>query len=98
MARRKNSRGSTTPKYRLHKSSGKAVVSIHGKDHYLGQHGTRESRAKYKRLIADLWGFSQVLGAVTEMCYENYHDHNSLMISGSIRTELVSITIELTPT
>ena len=61
MARRKNSRGITPPKYRLHKSSGKAVVSIHGKDHYLGQHGTRESRTKYKLLIADLWAKNEEL-------------------------------------
>ena len=61
MTRRKNSRGSTPPKYRLHKPSGKAVVTIHGKDHYLGQHGTRESRTRYKILIADLWAKDEEL-------------------------------------
>jgi hypothetical protein len=61
MARRENSRGSTPPKYRLHKASGKAVVSIHGKDHYLGQHGTRDSHTKYKLLIADLWAKNEDL-------------------------------------
>ena len=55
MARRKNSRGSTPPKYRLHKSSGKAVVSIHGRDHYLGKYNSPESRRKYRRLIATHW-------------------------------------------
>ena len=61
MARRENSRGSTPPKYRLHKASGKAVVSIHGKDHYLGQHGTRDSHTNYKLLIAGLWAKNEGL-------------------------------------
>lgn len=42
------------PSYRLHKSSGRAVVTIDGKDHYLGIHGSPESRAEYDRLI-NLW-------------------------------------------
>ena len=39
------------PSYRLHKASGQAVVTISGKDHYLGVHGTPESRLRYERLI-----------------------------------------------
>ena len=70
MARRKNSRGSTPPKYRLHKPSGKAVVSIHGRDHYLGQHGTRESRTKYKLLIADLWAKDEELMPIVPSPFE----------------------------
>lgn len=41
------------PKYRKHKASGNAVVSIGGKDHYLGPHGSATSRAEYDRLLAD---------------------------------------------
>jgi hypothetical protein len=41
------------PSYRLHKPSGKAVVTINGRDHYLGDFGTPESRAEYDRLIAE---------------------------------------------
>ncbi len=41
------------PKYRKHKASGNAVVSIGGKDHDLGPHGSETSRAEYDRLIAD---------------------------------------------
>ena len=40
------------PSYRLHKASGQAVVTIGGKDHYLGVHGTPESRLRYERLIS----------------------------------------------
>jgi hypothetical protein len=38
--------------YRRH-SSGNARVTINGKDHYLGKHGTKASREKYNRLIAE---------------------------------------------
>lgn len=41
------------PRYRLHKASGQAVVTIGGVDHYLGRHGTPASRAEYHRLIAE---------------------------------------------
>ena len=40
------------PVYRLHKPSGKARVRIDGRDHYLGAHGTAESREAYNQLIA----------------------------------------------
>ena len=40
------------PKYRLHKASGQAVVTLNGRDHYLGPHGSSESREKYDALIA----------------------------------------------
>ena len=41
------------PSYRLHRPTGLAVVTIGGRDHYLGKHGTPESRAEYDRLIAE---------------------------------------------
>lgn len=46
-------RAPRVPGYRLHKPSGQAVVTLGGKDHYLGRHGSDESRAKYQRLVAD---------------------------------------------
>jgi integrase len=42
-----------TPSYRHHKPSGQAVVTIAGRDVYLGRHGTPESRAEYDRLVAE---------------------------------------------
>lgn len=42
-----------TPSYRLHKPSGQAVVTIAGRDVYLGTHGSPESRAEYDRLLAE---------------------------------------------
>jgi integrase len=41
------------PSYRLHKSSGRAVVTVNGRDIVLGKHGTPESRRKYDRVIAE---------------------------------------------
>jgi integrase len=41
------------PSYRQHKASGQAVVTLSGRDHYLGIYGTPESRAEFDRLIAE---------------------------------------------
>lgn len=41
------------PSYRLHKARGLAVVTLDGKDHYLGPYDSPESWEKYHRLIAD---------------------------------------------
>ncbi|HVX16252.1 MAG TPA: hypothetical protein VHC22_34010 [Pirellulales bacterium] len=41
------------PKYRCHKGSGQAVVTICGTDHYLGPWRSKQSRAKYDRLIGE---------------------------------------------
>jgi site-specific recombinase XerC len=39
--------------YRHHKPNNQAVVTLNGRDHYLGKYGTRESRDAYDRLIAE---------------------------------------------
>jgi integrase len=41
------------PSYRCHKPSGQAVVTLDGRDHYLGRHGSAESRRAYDRLVAE---------------------------------------------
>ena len=41
------------PSYRLHKASGQAIVTIDGRDYYLGKFGTAASRERYARLIAE---------------------------------------------
>lgn len=47
-------RGASTkpPKYRFHKRSGQAVVTLNGRDHYLGKYDSPESRTAYDVLIA----------------------------------------------
>jgi integrase len=44
---------SRLPSYRLHKPTGLAVVSIGGRDVYLGKHDSPESRSEYDRIIAE---------------------------------------------
>src|SRR5262245_9424059 len=41
------------PKYRKHKATGNAIVTLNGRDHYLGPHGTKASRLEYDRLIRE---------------------------------------------
>ena len=44
---------SATPKYRRHKATGKAVVTLDGRDFYLGPYGTKASKQEYDRLIGE---------------------------------------------
>lgn len=41
------------PSYRLHRATGQAVVTVSGRDFYLGKHGSAASRHEYNRLIAE---------------------------------------------
>lgn len=41
------------PRYRKHRASGQAVVTLSGKDHYLGPHGTSRSKAEYDRVVSE---------------------------------------------
>ena len=41
------------PSYRLHKASRQAVVTLGGKDLYLGPHGSAESRHRYEQVVAE---------------------------------------------
>ena len=41
------------PKYRKHKRSGQAIVTLSGKDFYLGPHSTTASKLEYDRVIGE---------------------------------------------
>ncbi|TWU30441.1 hypothetical protein [Bythopirellula polymerisocia] len=41
------------PKYRRHKASGQAIVTLCGKDFYLGPYGSKVSNVEYDRLTAE---------------------------------------------
>ena len=41
------------PSYRHHKASGQALVTLQGRDFYLGAYGSKVSRLQYGRLISD---------------------------------------------
>ena len=42
-----------TPKYRYHKASGQAVVTIQAKDHNPGPYGTKASKLEYDRFVGE---------------------------------------------
>jgi hypothetical protein len=42
-----------SPSYRKHVASGQAVVTIGGRDIYLGPYGTKTSKAEYDRVVAE---------------------------------------------
>ncbi len=46
-------RNPQAPSYRRHKASGQAVVTLNGRDVYLGPHGTQTSRDAYDRVIGE---------------------------------------------
>lgn len=46
-------RSNRPPAYRLHKARNCAVVTLGGRDHYLGAYGSAESHEAYARLIAE---------------------------------------------
>jgi integrase len=48
-----DSRPLRQPSYRHHKPSGQAVVTVEGKDRYLGKYGSPESKKAYKRLMLE---------------------------------------------
>lgn len=54
------------PKYRLHKRSGQAVVTLDGRDVYLGKYGSDESRKAYDRVLVE-W---QAAGRQTILMHE----------------------------
>jgi len=46
-------RDDQVPSYRLHKQSGHAVVTLNGRDHLLGKHGSAASKKKYRQLTSE---------------------------------------------
>ncbi|MCC7085496.1 MAG: site-specific integrase [Pirellulales bacterium] len=45
--------GQAIPKYCKHRATGQAVVTLFGRDVYLGPHGTKASKLEYDRLITE---------------------------------------------
>jgi hypothetical protein len=41
------------PRYRKHRASGSAIVTLSGQDVYFGPHGTKASRLEYDRHVAE---------------------------------------------
>ncbi len=64
------------PKYRKHRASGQAVITLNGVDHYLGLHGSKASQIEYDRLIGEWLANGRQLQqrdvsiTVTELCIQ----------------------------
>ncbi len=43
----------SVPKYQKHRASGQAVVTLNGRDYYLGPHGTKASKLEYDRIVTE---------------------------------------------
>ncbi len=54
-----------TPSYRHHRPTGQAVVTLGGRDFYLGKFGSAESRAEYDRLVAEWLASGRALAPPT---------------------------------
>src|SRR5262249_8359512 len=99
---------SRLPSYRLHKPSGLAVVSIGGRDLYLGEFNSPESRAEYDRLMAE-WLATGRRPIVAESDSWAYLSVNELLVvylehadayyvkNGKPTTEPVNIRLALRP-
>lgn len=57
-----------TPKYRRHRASGQAVVTIAGKDNYLGRHGTKAIKIEYDRLMGEWLAAGRPVAAAAPPC------------------------------
>jgi hypothetical protein len=57
------------PKYRCHKASGQAVVTLGGKDVYLGHYGSPESKQAYQQRLAKWFVSGCPRGARTDPIY-----------------------------
>jgi len=94
-----------TPSYRLHRSTGQAVVTIAGRDHYLGVHGTVQSRDAYDRLIAEWLANGRMLKqqavgglTVAELAAAYWHFCESYYVKdGAPTSELERIQAALRP-
>ena len=60
-------RAGKIPSYCRHRASGRAVVRIDGKDHYLGPYGSPESHEEYERLIAEWREDCNAMGGTTDI-------------------------------
>ena len=92
------------PKYRKHRPSGQAVVTLNGKDIYLGPHGTKTSHVEYDRLIQEWLAHGRRLPSaveeqsisIVELCSEYWIFAQSYYVNhGKPTDEIASLRIAL---
>ncbi len=95
------------PTYRLHKTSGQAIVTLSGRRLYLGKHNTSTSRAEYDRLVSEWLAAGRQLPieqpapsllTVTELCLRYLaHARTYYRKNGKPTSELRDILLSLKP-
>lgn len=61
----------SVPRYRKHRHSGQAIVTLDGRDFYLGPHGSKTSINEYDRLIAEWLAGGRRLPQDSDGCEES---------------------------
>lgn len=95
----------SVPKYRKHRPSGQAVVTLNGRDFYLGPHNSKASRLEYDRLTSEWlangrsWCTVQVSDlTVTELLLRYWqHAKGYYRKNGKPTSELAAIKSALRP-
>ena len=94
----------TLPKYRKHRPSGQAVVTLNGKDIYLGPHGTKTSHVEYDRLIQEWLAHGRMLPSkiecnpisIVELCAEYWKFAKGYYVKDGKQTdEIASVRVAL---
>jgi hypothetical protein len=78
------------PKYRRHKRSGQAYVSIQGRDYYLGDYGSAESKVQYRRLVAEftLTGLSPTTPQAKATDGQSDRTVGELVLAAAVESEM----------
>jgi integrase len=81
----------SVPKYRRHRATGQAVVTIAGRDHYLGRYGTKASEVQYDRLIGEwiaagrpAFGASSSELTIMELCARYWQHAKAYYVPGGL--------------
>lgn len=92
------------PKYRKHKQSGQAIVTLSGRDYLLGPHGTKASALEYDRLVMEWlasgrspsFGTASASMSITELVID-YAQHSKSYYGSGPNSELHRIKRVLRP-
>jgi integrase len=94
---------SDIPSYRRHRASGHAVVTLNGRDIYLGRHGSPQSRAEYDRVVNEWLALGRHLpdrcdGESGEwLVKELIHGYRAYVIANSSDYEVEKLAYALKP-
>jgi integrase len=96
--------GNRVPKYRKHKQSGQAIVTLNGRDHLLGPYGTKASHAEWDRLVSEWlatgrsssYGSKEPVLSITELAVD-YVEHAKAYYGSGPNSELHRIVRALRP-